>query len=383
MCVAIDIGKTMRLKCILSVLSITLTTLFASSTIAKSINKIKFQQVDEADNLSQLIRSNAIHYWTFAKNISLKDPIQPFLTFKGVIAGDPHLGNFSVIPITIDGKRHLKYLNIDFDDAGRGPFALDFTRLVVASEAITSDVKKSEMLEAYLLGLQGKKMEVPEIVQDSLEMSLSDYDEIVKEYVENKIIGEKFKLKPEKLEPFNFEVPLDTIKKVFADYEFLDAAVRPKEKGGTASLRIWVLVKDKSQMKRIFELKEYSPSGLNSYGSQPSIDDWVHEVRETFWPKIDKKSYDLVNLGTEGWFWVREKKMTLIDIPYSNSKQKKIDFIKELANYDAYILGLAHGSQSSAKGYLAMILKDQDSFHSAFKAIAKTYLQLAKDTFEK
>ena len=59
-----------------------------------------------------------------------------------------------------------------------------------------------------------------------------------------------------------------------------------------------------------------------------------------------------------GLFWVREKRVSLIDVPYSSKKAKKLDFLDELEIYDANQLGLAHGRQPDAHRYHAAIKAD-------------------------
>jgi hypothetical protein len=68
----------------------------------------------------------------------------------------------------------------------------------------------------------------------------------------------------------------------------------------------------------------------------------------------------------------------LIDVPYSSEKHSKIDYLDDLALYDAYQLGLAHGRQAQAAAYRAAIEKDKDAFHDATAAVENSYLDLAK-----
>ena len=92
-----------------------------------------FNQVDNSSSLSQLVRSNAPAFWSHMKNGADLAPMKRFLRFEGTIAGDPHLGNFAPVPLTtIDGRRAMKFVNVDFDDAGQGPFALDYIRYLIA-----------------------------------------------------------------------------------------------------------------------------------------------------------------------------------------------------------------------------------------------------------
>jgi hypothetical protein len=81
-------------------------------------------------------------------------------------------------------------------------------------------------------------------------------------------------------------------------------------------------------------------------------------------------------------FWVREKRVSLINVPYSSKKAKKLDFVNELEIYDANQLGLAHGRQPDAHRYHTAIKADPEAFHSVSERIEKAYLDVAERAFE-
>src|SRR5260370_42183965 len=128
----------------------------------ESTRSNKFQQAADSKDLSQLVRSNTVHYWTTMKNDVDLSGLKPYLGYEGMLAGDPHAGNFAVLPLrAIDGSRKMRYVNVDFDDAGRGPFVLDFIRFVIASKATDKEVKRRPQAEAYIKGLEGKALDPP------------------------------------------------------------------------------------------------------------------------------------------------------------------------------------------------------------------------------
>ncbi len=89
----------------------------------------QFAQADVSKDLSQLIRSNTPQYWRYMKRRADLSTLKRYLPFEGVIAGDPHLGNFSILPLkSVGGPRQMRFVDVDFDDAGCGPFVLDFVR---------------------------------------------------------------------------------------------------------------------------------------------------------------------------------------------------------------------------------------------------------------
>jgi hypothetical protein len=85
-----------------------------------------------------------------------------------------------------------------------------------------------------------------------------------------------------------------------------------------------------------------------------------------------------VRIGGNGWSWVREKRVSLIDVPYSSKKKKRIEFRDRLARYAANQLGLAHGRQVQGLAYCNAIKADAEAFRLATKQVAVAYLKLAR-----
>jgi hypothetical protein len=79
------------------------------------------------------------------------DRLKSYLSFKGTIAGDSHMGNFT---------------NVDFDDAGRGPLVLDLVPYLVAVKAITG--KKRPVETSYFAGLASKELDPPKELRSLL-----------------------------------------------------------------------------------------------------------------------------------------------------------------------------------------------------------------------
>ncbi len=350
----------------------------------RNVDADKFNQIDDSKNLSQLIRSNTAHYWNYMKSQSDLLGLQRYLRFEGMLAGDPHLGNFAVVPIkAADGPRKMRFVNVDFDDAGRGPFVLDFVRYVIAVKSISSDVHKRPLEAAYRAGLAGKEMDPPKKIKHLLEMSVSDYDDIASEYVRKDSAQHGFKLKDGAIQVYNASIGRATIESVFTNEIVIDLAIRPRTRGGSVSdLRIWVLVEDRTHLRRIMELKQYDQPATAYYQFQPSLQLWLREVRQVFWPGLDGSAYDLVNLAGGGWYWIREKRASLFDVPYSSEKNKDIDFLVDLAAYDAYQLGLVHGRQNESAAYREAIDRDHEAFHLATESVEETYLKAAQRALE-
>jgi hypothetical protein len=343
----------------------------------------QFDQVELSKNLSQLIRSNTPHYWAHMKHRADLSRLKPYLPFKGVIAGDPHMGNFAALPLkSVGGSRKMKFVNVDFDDAGRGPFVLDLVRYLIAVKSIHRQIKKRPLEVSYLAGLAGKALDPPEEVRSQLTMRVSDYDEMVTKYANKKSSKHGFELKAGEVEAYTAKIARATIERLFTSERIIDLALRPADRGGSlGQLRVWVLAEDRNSRRRIVELKQYAKPATANYQAQPSVREWLKEVRQSFWPGLDGSAYDLIELAPAGLFWIREKHVSLIDLPYSSTKKNDIPFLEALAIYDANVLGLAHGRQALAAPYRTVVEKDPEALHDAIEAVARAYLEVARESF--
>jgi len=343
----------------------------------------QFDQVEASKNLSQLIRSNTPHYWTYMKHRADLSSLKPYLPFEGIVSGDPHMGNFSVLPLKpIGGSRQMRYVDIDFDDAGRGPFVLDIVRYLIAAKSIGSEIKRRPLEQSYLAGIAGKALDPPKAVRSLLAMPVSDYDDMAARYIEKNSSKHGFVFRKGKIEPYTAKIARATIERLFPAEKVIDVAIRPEERGGSVDqLRIWVLVEQQNS-RRIVELKQYGKPAIANYRAQPPVHQWLNEVRRTFWPGLDGSAYDLVDLPGAGLFWIREKHVSLIELPYSSEKSSDVALLDDIARYDANVLGLAHGRQAEAAPYRAVVEKDADAFHNATAPVAKAYLELARGNFE-
>ncbi len=343
-----------------------------------------FEQVDDSKSLSQLIRSNAPSYWSYMKKEADLERLQNYLCFEGTIAGDPHLGNFGPLPLrTVQGGRIMKFVNIDFDDCGRGPFVLDYVRYVIAIKAQSQETKERNLLGAYISGLEGKKVSAPAKVQEFLDMNVADYDEMSSRYVAKKSTDAGFKYKEGEVEPYDGNVSPGALKRFFHPEKVVALAKRFEDRGGSADeLRIWVLVQGDGPKRRIIELKEYGEPGTARYRQQAPVKQWLAEIRDAFWPGLVGTEYDLIALQGK-LFWIRDKRVSLINVPYSNQTKHDREFVVDLALYDANILGMAHGNQAQSEEYLRAVQKDPDEFHNATKSIGGTYLKLAQEALDR
>jgi hypothetical protein len=332
---------------------------------------------NKADDTSQLVRSNVAHYWGWAKR-NLKDyDYAKYTSHEGIVTGDPHLGNFIILPMKdSSGRTKLKYTNADLDDAGRGSYAVDFARLAVAVKAITTDIKYKDIVESYVLGLEQKKMEIPEALSEILdEYGIKEYRDALREYVDERVEDGKFIHEEGKIESYRGSLKRSEIQDLFPNGKVLDLAKRPLERGGSKdNERIWVLVEEKGH-NTIYELKQWSLTRLSAWSPQKNLDQWLKETTSVFDPQGNGQNFRIEKLSNGKIYWVREKKFTLIDIPYSADSVSEINFINDLATYAAYQLGRWHGQQTGSGKYVKAVNEDQDAFREALKEFVKDYLE--------
>jgi hypothetical protein len=331
-----------------------------------------FEQVELSKNTSQLMRSNVGHFWGTAKDVTFLGDLAKYTQEQGIINGDPHLGNFSVIPVTSKkGKPELKFLNIDFDDGGHGPFALEFARYVAVAKASSGAIKVKDILTSYLDGLHGKKMEEPASVKAAEAITIEQYEIARAKYVAKRILNERFKYTPGEIEPWQGSPDILNIVALFHDVRVLDVARRPMERGGSLeSLRLWVLIEDPSGVHRIVELKEYNETALVNYTLQPEMQERVNGLFEVFWRKTNPSSYKLVAI-LDKTYWMREKKVEVLEYVDKAAED-------EGRLYIANLVGRFQGEQPEAASYIAKIDKDPEFFKEAVKNFVRKYIELAE-----
>src|SRR5262249_43253501 len=165
---------------------------------------------------------------------------------------------------------------------------------------------------------------------------------------------------------------------LFPGDKVIDLGIRPEARGGsTGELRIWVIVENQPGGRRLMELKQYDEPATAKYQPQPGPRPRLQEIRSAFWPHLDGSDYDLIEISGAGLFWIRQKRVALIDLPYSSEDKKQVDFLDELEIYDANHLGLAHGRQHGAGDYRASIEENPEAFHDRTEPVAKEYLAIA------
>ena len=372
-------------------------TCIVSSSFSYSQNIEDFKQVEESDKkLSKLIRSNSLQYWSSMRLPFYQENFKEFLNFKGIITGDPHFGNFSILPLkNKQGQDSLEFAYIDFDDSGSAPFVFDLLRLVITTKAIEWDLRTEDkfarvkrILQAYINGLNGIALPAPSRIDVEIKKGLLNYNEKLAEFIKNKLDGKKLnkiKLVDGEIVSVNSAKSIfyKQILTLFPESKVLDIVRVLKERGGSAeAMRFLVLTQDKQKTKHLFELKERLETGLTGYEPQKNVVEWANELYPVFWPGKLKTTYDLVKLENH-YFWKREKRKSLVDTPYEPVNESDLKFLEELSQYVSNHLGLIHGRQKSSVK-LKLLLQNQakqDLLQQALKESYKVYLEDALKNF--
>lgn len=342
-----------------------------SAQPSNQLPKTSFQQVEQSKNASQLLRSNSSHFWRLSRDPKTLKDLASYVQEHGIISGDPHLGNFSVIPVkNKNGVTKLKYLNIDFDDGGRGPFALEFAAFVAIAKASSDQIQIRDLFKAYLSGLHGEKMPLPKPIKKAEDFPLEEYESLRTAYVKKRVSGDRFKYKEGEIEVWDGSPSRQSIASALRDHTILDVAKRPVERGGSKdSLRLWLLARDPSGDLRILELKEYQEPSLAQYRPQAKADQRVRELFTHYWKDNDPSSYSLVRISGQT-YWLREKKVEVLE--FKNKSQED-----EARLYLANLMGRQHLRQAKGPKYLEQIDTDPERFKEAVKVFVRGYLGLA------
>ncbi len=365
------------MKKLIAVLMLGLTAACHPAPSDESEDRVQSESYPESSAaLSKWIRTNVADYWEYARSAQ---PLRDFSSAEGVVVGDTHLANFAPIPVRLnDGSTVMRYLDVDFDDAGRAPFAYDFLRLVVSTKATKRDTKLKELVDAYVRGLTGgAPVAAPADLVDDLAMSSDQYLKLLSADIDSKTGSGKFRMKPGKIEPYRGPLTVEQASALLPGYRVLDLAIRPVDDSNDDA-RIWIYSKDSAGRDRLFELKQYVPTRLNAWAPQAERGLWFDEVRSALWSSdISRGEYDLIDVAGLGSYWFREKKLTLIDIPYSDNGKKAVAYVRALANFDAYILGQLHGAQASSAPFASQLRNpvSRNEFEERVKEASKAYLQ--------
>ena len=325
----------------------------------------------DSDKLTKLARSNAPQSWAWFKVNADNYLPKSLFKFQGMIDGDPHNGNYG--PVVVNGK--VKWKSLDYDDAGTGPFILDYAKLLIAIKAVDSvkKVKASTLMNLYLRGLRGEAFDAPPIISEFLNMSAAEFRNLEVKKAGKFSVGDRLLNDGEKSTKITdkklHNLIMETFRRSLPEgSEILDVGGREKVGGGSGSvdgeggvLRFIGLVKGKDGRNSLYELKQDSDSGVGNYQTQTVT---LQEVLN--FNVLGKNSNDTnfqevhINIDGDKTFVLRPKPLYFYD--YANKAKTNSQFaeFEALSMYNAWYKGYMHGQQKGAKEYLKALEADTD-----------------------
>jgi hypothetical protein len=319
------------------------------------------------DGIFMGLRSNVHHFWQWASQNKNLLPTR-LLRFEGWVLGDAHLFNFAEVRQK-DGS--LKWSFNDLDDSGIGPFILDLVRY--ASTVKTSGYQKAEFVElyeAYVDAIRGEKYPKPKIVQSLREVTDTEMQTHLTDFVDKLINAETAKINYgiKCIVCFNDgPLPMQNFVNEHIHYfeaflpqfaEITDVAFRTKETGGSqGQVRVFISAKVNNEFI-VYEFKPLVRSGLDYYQEQVDQKKRINGIMKQLWKDSEATDYRYIQIGDREFFMrVRLPKVFEFHDPdefLAMSKKDQKEYLLYIANW----MGKKHRDQlDDAEGYLVELEK--------------------------
>jgi hypothetical protein len=339
----------------------------------------------DAGKLYSAIRANPLHYWGWVKNISnIPKSARRYLGIKGIVVGDFHAYNFNLVE-TVDGKRKLQLA--DADDSGVGYLYEDFVRGVITNRVSPYKVSTDTMMEAYVAGLKGKKMKMPEVLRKAQRKSHEDFLKNQAKKIAKLTDGNQFRADADLLRLNQadaqimalYEAGAPKLKEALGDAEILDVGYYVKEGGGSQGApRFWFLV-SKDGAKDIIELKTMADAGVGLVQPQDNHVERFQQVVDIY-RSVDEFGFYQVIDGGFVQFIARSRIKSFLDLDHKKAETKKDIEDGQLANiYMVNWVGRRHGEQDGGRTLLKIIESDTKAARKALK----DFVEEAIKEFEK
>lgn len=247
--------------------------------------------------------------------------------------GDTHPENFGFIQFT----SHVRFVYNDLDDSGVCPLEYEILRYFTsATLAFNDDALIKSLLEEYVAVVNRKKE--PDVISEKLVPDLNKKrKKLLNQYTDlkSKLTGKDLII----IAPETKKILLQELKKApsFKTIAILDIAEVPRDTGGSAGLKRYLILLSNPTGLELIELKELSKSGT-SYGAwtQPnwSQEERIEKAKQYIW-KETLEHYHVVQLqGKE--FLTRSKVKDSVDIEDLSAKDLRSYLLVQagwLANY--------------------------------------------------
>lgn len=340
-------------------------------------------------SLMMALRSNACHYWTWAK-ANANDLLQSdLLDDEALLTGDPHHENFSYV----FSEEKRVYVLDDIDDVGRGPVFLDFLKFLGVTRSVEDnedELSTEEMLSHYMNGLRGQSWEgdLPKWLEEGYEISQEDYLKDYQNKIDKNTSKGKFKKDDGLIRWKSMESSAkgdfkELEEQYFAKalpegYEIKDRAIYVKlERGGSLGLIRYLYYLKNGDSEEIIEFKPLPQSSLAIY-RRDQLDTYHNaiEALKIYWPETYNEYYKLIKTEQRTYF-MRPKLPKYVDYSVNDFEDHPKRF-RDLSYYIAHYLGQQHGKQLQNKHLAEVYLKSSQQMISQSQKFVEKYLDAVK-----
>lgn len=362
------------------------------STVELTAHEI-FRNYEASHTLSQKIRDNAPGYWATVRRQVRSDDwssLPVALRNNLIVVGDLHSGNFSIFQTRTSGIRYTLY---DIKDLGLAPGLFDLNRLILNTLAVAGRGRSlnrsfmraitDDLMHSYGKGLQRQNFALTEKFEDHVP-SERKYERELRKKMEKVIQGDRFVVRPGEVEPLtvaarHLGVEVQTLRSEIEHSmrnslgwgRLLDAVTRPRERGGSKeNLRIWVHYELADGTRLFKELKELTSTSTSYYGPQPPFAEVLQGASRYLDYKIDDVSPVVEVRGR--MFFVRDKKVEFISVPYRQKKEKEFEELMKMAKAHAVWLGTFHSRQLADSGQLRTY---EDAYHETRDRLREFFVE--------
>lgn len=359
--------------------------------------RVTLQQLATSKGTSQLLRSNALHFWQWNQIFANLFFSEDILDIKGFVVGDPHNGNFA--PTLIN--KNVKWISVDYDDGGKNiPLILDFVRYLSSVKAVTDEVKSKDLWDAYLDGLSGKQKAAPDFVQLLLDMTPEQYQQLQhkKALKNSKEIKGSRKLIIDDVENFKITDNQTQIliqskfQELLPDMKVIDVVGRQKDSGGSKDAARYLALAQRNHSDQnsefvLYEMKQKLEAAVDEYEVQAEdnflavLDFFIGKDVNFQQIQIENKTNNQRQIIN---FLFRPKQLYLLDVTNNVSNKKDLQKFKELSEFNAWYIGSKqHQQPAGIKLQKLLQIKDTDVVLINIKTMVKQYLDLLEQALKK
>lgn len=393
----------------------------------------------EGDILMKGLRSNALHYWSWAYQFQTAGKavllvheqhlLEALVEHEGLIEGDAHQENYGWLRPQ-RGTDPI-YGSNDRDDWGMGPFIFAFAKYYAVSASVItwvesdSDIKKKKLkdllddfdkkaLRAYTNGvrlglgyppIEADEVKLPKFLKDNRDDAEKDLEKDYAEEIADRVdpknewtfaYGEKGLQNPDTLnedsnEYWVYSRAVDFLRNELLKLGFEEphsVAVRTKGEGGSAEqVRILFLV-SKNGQKDIIEFKQQVGTSLDVFREQGDLESIMRAGKLVYWQQMDFPYRKEFAVDRCLFFTMRPLEPSYNQLEVSPEKSDELEAFLDLTEYQAQEMGRRHGEQIRAgvkiegiqatEDYLKLLESNFSETNEMLREMTRLYLRVAR-----